>query len=222
MTREEFYPNYAKARQQYANEYPPNSNKPWPYDQPVQERAYNELLKKVVDPSTKEYYRSEDGKEPHKEITQIVRIRTLEGHEYLYSKGFVKFYNMYHDPTVEVCDMPEAYLHTNFLHETHPDKEGHNRRFTTGIAERVLRYDLQWNADNIDLLLEKKSPRGCSLTVKDELSGRVKECRDVEMFKTKPFEYILEDLWQTPHERELAIKEHEVTQGKPETTGKKR
>lgn len=215
MTRQNFYPNYEKAKSHYINDFPPNSKKHWPYDEPVQERAVNELLKKVVDPSTQEYYKGQAGEEPKRTVSAIVRIKTVDGKEYVYSKGSVKFYNMYHDPITEVCDMPEVHEQAIFVHETLRDeRENHDRRFTTGIEEKVMIYDLEFNDTNIDKLYSQRSPRGCDLTVKDELSGRVKKCKDLEMFKTQSIDYILNDEWQTPEQREAVLREHELEQGR--------
>jgi hypothetical protein len=220
MTRQDFYPSYAKAAAVYAQEYPPGSNKPWPYDKPVQQRAIENLFKDVVDPSTQEYYKNKDGEPPRKYITDIVRVRTFEGKEYLYSNGYVRFYTMFGDLKIETCNKQEAYEHANFLHETRPDpKDGHIKRFTMGIEDKVIKYDLSWTPENIDKLLELQSPRGCTLTLWDDKSSPPgKECPDIEMFKTKPFDYIYRDEYLTPEEKELAIRQHEALTGQQITT----
>lgn len=215
MTREDFYPGFSKAAAVYASEFPPGSTKPWPYDKGTQEKAIEVLFKDVVDPSTQEYYKSKDGESPRKYVTDIVRIRTLEGKEYVYSNGYVHFYTMFGDRKTEVCNKQEAYEHANFLHETRPDpRDGHIKRFTMGIEDKVMKYDLEWNPENIDKLLEKQSPRGCNLTLWDERTSQGKGCPDIEMFKTKPFDYIYKDEWQTAEQRERVIKEYELSQGK--------
>lgn len=224
MTRQDYYPQFSKAKSYYLNEHPPNA-KPgqhWPYDAPVAERRITELLKDVVDPSTDQYYKGERGEEPVHHITQIVRLKTIDGREVLYSNGSVKFYTMYHDPVIETCPAPERHEHAIFTHKTMTDeRDGHAKRFTTGIEEKPMEYDLEWSISNLDKLLEKKSPRGCSLTVKDELSGRAKECKDLEMFKSQSIDYILNDEWQTPEQRELVIREHEASTGKESQTKKR-
>lgn len=221
MTREDFYPSYAKTAAVYANEFPPGSTKPWPREKSPQEKRIEEIYKKVVDPSTQEYYKNKDGELPRKYITQIVRFRTLERKEYLYSNGYVRFYEMFGDPLVEVCNKQEAYEHPNFSHETQIDpRDGHLKRFTVGIEDKVMKYDLEWTPENIDKLLEKQSPTGCSLDLMDErIITQGKQCLDLDMFKTKPFDYIYKDEWQTPEQREQVIREHEISQGK-ESTGR--
>jgi hypothetical protein len=215
LTRVDFYPGFAKTKAFYEKEFPPNSKKPWPYDESVAERAYNEWLKIVVDPSTEEFYKGPNDEDPKYTISQIVRIKTLEGTEHLYSIGQVKGYNMYHDPIIADINAPETYLRPEFVHETQRDeRDGHNKRFTTGISDNIKKYELDWNAENIDKLLAKKSPRGCMLTVREENSGQVKECRDIEMFKTASINYILNDEWQTPEQREVVLKEEELFSGK--------
>lgn len=212
MTKEDFYPSYAKAAAVYANEFPPGSTKPWPYDRGSQERAIETLFKDVVDPSTQEYYKSKEGEVPRKYITQIVRFRTLEGKEFVYSNGYVHFYTMFGDRKREVCDKQEAYEHANFLHETRPDpKDGHVKRFTMGIEDKVMKYDLPWTPENIDKLLELRAPNGCALTLMDErIITQGKECKDLEMFKTKPFDYIYKDEYLTPEQKDIALREHEA------------
>jgi hypothetical protein len=211
MTRQDFYPGFNKAAAIYANEFPPGSTKPWPYDRPVQERAIETLFKDVVDPSTQEYYKSKEGEAPRKYVTDIVRIKTLEGKEFVYSNGYVKFYTMFGDLKVEVCNKQEAYEHAIFLHETRPDpKDGHIKRFTMGIEDRVMKYDLPWSAENIDKLLENESPRGANLTLWDERKQQGKGCTDLEMFKTRPFNYIYNDEYLTPEQKDIALREHEA------------
>ena len=134
MTREDFYPSYAKTAAIYASEFPPGSTKPWPHEKSPDEKHVEELYKKVIDPSTQEYYKSKDGELPRKYITQIVRFRTLERKEYLYSNGYVRFYTMFGDSKIRRCNKQEAYEHPNFSHETQIDpRDGHLKRFTVGI-----------------------------------------------------------------------------------------
>lgn len=215
MTKEEFYPGFARTKSFYEKEFPPNSKKHWPYYAPTEELAHIEWLKVVVDPSTEEFYKGAGGEGPKYTITQIVRVKTLEGTEFLYSIGQVKAYNMYHDPVTTDVRAPETYLRPEFTHETLRDeKDGHNKRFTTGIGDTIKEYNLEFNTENVDKLLAQRNPKGCMLTVKEENSGKVKECTDVEMFKTKPINYILNDEWQSPEQREVNLKEEELFKGK--------
>jgi hypothetical protein len=208
-------PGFAKAKSFYEKEFPPNSKKHWPYDEPTEERAYKEWLKIVVDPSTEEFYKGPNGEEPKHTVTQIVRLRTSEGAEKLYSIGSVRGYNMYHDPVIADLNNPESYWLATFNHQTMQDeRDGHAKRFTTGIEETTKQYILDFSPDNVEMLLAKKNPKGCMLTVKDESSSRVKECRDLEMFKSKSIQYILNDEWQTPEQRQAVIKEKEYSEGR--------
>jgi len=214
MTREDFYPGFAKAKSYYEKEYPPGSKKPWPYDKPVLERAHERWLKLVVDPSTEEYYKSKTGELPQYTINQIVRVKRGDGSEYLYTIGQVKGYNMYGDAVITDVREPEVHEQAIFLHETLKDEsDGHIKRFTTGIEEKVRHYELEYTPENVDKLLEKRSPQGCMLTMKKEINGQVEECLREHWFRDKPFEYIFNREWQTPEEKELAVKQHEAITG---------
>jgi hypothetical protein len=214
MTREDFYPGFAKAKSYYEKEFPPGSKKHWPYDTPVAERAHKEWLKLVVDPSSEEFYKSTTGDLPQYTINQIVRVKRGDGSEFLYSIGQVKGYNMYGDPVVTDVREPEAYEQAIFLHETLRDeRDGHNKRFTTGIAEKLKHYELEYSPENVDKLLAKRSSSGCMLTLKNETSGQVEECKSEDMFRNKSFDYIFSREWQSAEEKELALKHHEAMQG---------
>jgi hypothetical protein len=221
MTRQDFYPSFARTAAVYANEFPPGSTKPWPREKSPQEKQIEELYKMVVDPSTQEYYKSKDGDLPRKYINAIVRFRTLEGKEYIYSNGYVRFYKMFGDPKINPCNKQEAYEHPNFSHETQIDsRDGHLKRFTVGIEDKTMKYDLPWTPENIDKLLELQSPNGCTIDLMDERTMIAKRCPNIEMFKTKPFDYIYKDEYKTLEERDIALREHEaMTQG---TTNRKK
>ena len=75
-----------------------------------------EIYRDVVDPATQEYYLRQKGEKPKKKINAITRFRTLDGEEYLYSLGSVKFSDMNRNTVVKPCDKQETYLKPNFKH----------------------------------------------------------------------------------------------------------
>lgn len=214
MTYEDFYPGFAKTKALYDSEFPAGSKKPWPWDKPPRARDLEEIYRDVIDPSTKEYYLDEKGEKPNKKIYSIVRFRTLDGEEYLYTFGSVRFSDMNRNSIVKPCDKQETYEAPQFKHRTMPDERGHLQRVTTEIEEVRTIYDIPFTAENIDNLLKLKGSRGCALIVKDEQSTRATTCPNIDMFKTKTFDYILNSDWQTLQEKELALKEHEALTGK--------
>lgn len=214
MTYEDFYPGFAKTKAFYDVEFPPGSKKPWPWDKPPRARDLEDVYRDVIDPATREYYLDENGKKPEKKIYSIVRFRTIDGEEYLYTFGSVRFSDMNRNSVVKPCDKQETYSKPIFKHKTMPDDRGHLQRVTTEIEEIKTMYDVPFTPENVDNLLKLRGSKGCALTVKDELSTKAISCPNIEMFKTKPFDYILNSEWQSAEDKELALREHEaLTQG---------
>jgi hypothetical protein len=72
------------------------------------------------------------------------------------------------------------------------------------------------------MLLAKQRASGCQLSVRNARNDTGKTCDDVEIFKQKSFNYILNDERLSPQERENAIKEHQALQGEVIATNQKR
>src|SRR6476646_4344627 len=101
----------------------------WPRDIPQAQIQYNEWLKKVQDPDTLEFYHQRDkdgniikGTGPKHVVRQIVRIRTSDDKEYLYSNGYLIGYDVMGDPVPQACSNPETWTRTGFAYKKEYDQ----------------------------------------------------------------------------------------------------
>lgn len=210
----------------------PKTNTTWPYLPPTEERAYRNWLKDVTDPATNQLYvgkgrkldTSEDGVEtetvidmqPYEEVYAIYRIRTDEGKENLLSKGRLVGFNEFGKPKVFSYNYREMYLETVFHYETDKDdRTGKLRQFCHGPepGSAITHYLMPFTEGNAEKLWAKRDKRRCMLAVKENISGEAKECPTFEMFKTKPFDYILNMGYLTEKERAERLEEFQTLQG---------
>ena len=195
----------------------------WPY-QNIEEKSHKEWLKQVQDPVTKQFFKGRaeqveydnEGKEipstkkiielePRYEITQIIRIRTRDRQEFLYSRGLMYGYNNFQNEVSHKFQEPEKWDEQKFAHHTEfIQRLNTTKDICDGPSGRpITHYTLPWTTDNVDKLMQNAIPN-VKLILKDEGSTMAKQCTDVEMFKTKPFDYIFNDEWQSVEEREKA------------------
>jgi len=234
LTAQDFMSGFAKRRALYEKELLPDGKNHWQPNPLPEENAYKDWKQKVINPATKEYYTrkhklldengNEEGEEVEEKvkhtITQLVRYKDSDGKEYLYSHGIIEGFDSNGNTIPQTCSKwAEFYQHPVF-HHTNQQVGDHMVRIADSVEE-IDRYTVPWSAENVDKLLANKSPKGCTLTLKDA-NGIVKSCKSLEMFKTKPFDYIINDEWQTPQEKEIAIKEHEIMQGDIDAANKRR
>jgi hypothetical protein len=210
--------------------YDPKTKEPqtWPYEN-QEKRDYDYWLKDVQDPITKQFYKKtatevdydDDGKEipsskktvekePFFKRTQIVRLRTRDGKEFLSSRGQITGYTALGSISTTRFEEPEMWKQTLFKrHMAFVQRENRHLEICDGPNDSIMHYTLPFTSENVDKLMKDKVPN-ISLVVKEEGKTQSKECRDLEMFKTKPFDYILNDEWLTAEEREEAIKKYEA------------
>ena len=226
-------PGWLRRKSFYQKELLEDGKHHYPYDPAPGERPYENWKKKVINPATNEYYTTRnkiiDENEQEKEIeegvkhlvNQIIRLRTAKGDEKLLTMGTLIGYDAIGNIETVNCATPELYEETRFIHKR-VQKDNHMIIIPDGVQEIVKHYTLPFNEKNVDTLLEKKNPKGCQLSLMDEKGGSPKECKNIEWFKTKPFDYIFNDEFLTPQERENAIKEHQVLQGEILATNQKK
>jgi hypothetical protein len=203
----------------------------WPYE-PQEMKNYNAWLAKVQDPINKEFYKKRetvvdydnDGneiadtkkiieKEPYFEYTKIVRLRTKDGKEFLYTGGEMYGYTALGTLESAHFEEPEMWKQTLFKrHMAFIQRENRYKEICDGPNDYIMHYNIPFQLGEskaIDELM-KNAAVDIKLYVKEDGKTQSKECRDLEMFKTKPFDYILNDEWLTPEQREEAIKKYEA------------
>ena len=200
----------------------------WPRDMPQAQIMYNLWLKKVQDPDTGEFYHERDkdgniikGTFPKHIVRQIVRIRTNEGKEWLYSNGYVLGYDAVGDPVREVCSNPETWIRTGFAYRKEYDPDSKRvKTMIEGPNSRDTVYEMPFNEKNVKLLFEKRiTPEDLKVlrqkrmaelmfSVKDEKNGAVRDVRDATgiLHKTmdlflKQFDYLANSEYISPQQK---------------------
>jgi hypothetical protein len=218
----------------------PKTGKPqtWPYE-PQELKNYNAWLTKVQDPISKEFYKKRetivdydnDGneipetkkvveREPYYEINRIVRLRTQDGKEWLYTAGEMYGYTALGTAESAHFDSPEIWKQTLFKrHMAFSQKENRYIEKCDGPNDFIMHYTKPFHLGEpnkeIDELM-KNAAIHIELLLKEDGKTQSKECGDIphmtalEMFKTQSFNYILNDEWQTAEQREEAIKKYEA------------
>lgn len=212
--------------------YDPKTKKdvPWPYFS-QEEQDHKKWLSEVQNPVTKEFYKGEDPiveydnegkeipaskkileKEPYFERTQIIRIRTKDKKEFLYSRGFLHGYTTYKTPISTSFQEPEKWEQTTFKHHMeYIQRENRHREVCDGPSGSITHYTLEFSPENIDKLMENATAN-VLLIVKEEGGGMVKQCPDLEMFKTKSFDYIKDMGYLTEAKRAEKLEEFQAMQ----------
>ena len=102
----------------------------WPRDKPTEQKYYETWLNTVKDPDTGKFYEKRDkngntikGTGPKHLVRQIVRIKTADGKEWLYSNGKVTGFDVTGDPVSETCSNPEAWKRTGFAYDKQFDQK---------------------------------------------------------------------------------------------------
>jgi hypothetical protein len=204
----------------------------WPYE-PQEMKNYNAWLAKVQDPISKEFYKKRetvvdydnDGneipetkkvveKEPYYEINRIVRLRTQDDKEWLYTAGEMYGYTALGTAESAHFDSPEIWKQTLFKrHTAFSERQNRYIEKCDGPNDFIMHYTMPFHLGEsnkeIDELMKNAAVR-IELLLKEDGKTQSKECKDLEMFKTKPFDYILNDEWLTAEQREEAIKKYEA------------
>jgi len=96
----------------------------WPRDKPVEQTTWESWLQKVTNPDTGKFYEQRDkngntmkGTGPKHLIKTIVRIRTNNGSEFLYSKGKVTGFDIVGDVVSQKCNEPETWAKVGFVYD---------------------------------------------------------------------------------------------------------
>jgi len=176
----------------------------WPRDKPIEQSMYESWLQKVSDPETGKFYEQRDkngniikGTGPKHLIKTIVRFRTHDGSEFLYTKGRVIGFDVVGDVVTQKCNEPETWSKVGFAYDKQFNQNTMSMKQTiVGPNSKVIVYDIPFNEKNLKILFEKRIDDNISFVVKDSRMAR--DVRDatgiasktLELFATKPFDYL--------------------------------
>ena len=215
----DFFPGFKLQEEQYSKVKIPNG-KSWPRAKSPLELRYEQFISDCVNPSNNRFYTPldennypikmiDDGPTCRYVVNTIVRIRTADGSEKLYSLGQLIGYDGASIRRTMGCSKPEVVDLVRFGQDKRYNQK--TRRFdvySTGPVGLETKYLLDFNQENFDILYSKtwdgKNPyfqpnrrnvaKRVNLIVKDEQSGIAIEIfwqsleRSIELFKTKSFE----------------------------------
>ena len=216
---QEFYPGFKLQREQY-NKVKTSNGKSWPRAETVLEKQYSRFITEVVNPSNNRFYMpldensypismSDNGPSCRHVVHTIVRIKTLDGSEKLYSLGELIGYDGASIRRSMGCNKPEVWESVKFgFEKTYNQNSKRFDIYSTGPIGNETKYLLDFNSQNFDLLFSKtwdgKNPyfkpnrrnsnKRVTLIVKDEQSGTAIEIfwqsieRSCELMKTKSWE----------------------------------
>jgi hypothetical protein len=207
---------------------------PWPFDASPSFGQYKEYigwLDQVQDKVTKKFFKGRDkstveydndGKEipgtvvsidlePHFERTQIIRLRTKDKGEILYSRGIITGYNNFQNPITTSFQEPEIWNEQQFHHRTEFIQNLNTvKDICVGPAGVIPHYTLPFTPENVDELM-KNAITNVALKVKHE-GGKVKDAPDLDRFRNKSFDYNLNMDYMTEKEKAAKLEEFQAMQ----------
>ena len=147
----------------------------WPRDTPNAQVQYQLWLKKVQDPDTGEFYKQGDkdgniikGTGPKHVVRQIVRIRTNNDKEFLFSNGYL------------IGRVKTRIVGPN-SHETVYEMPFNEKNLKVLFEKRITSEDLK--------LIRQKRMITLDFAVKDERNGVVRDVRDATGIHIRPWTY---------------------------------
>lgn len=209
----DYMPNWKKEEECFANE-KMDDGRPFPRQKPLAQTAYETWLADVVNPINKEYYEFNmpDGtkKKARYEITTIIRKRLPDDSEKLLTIGKLIGYTALGDERERGIRHPEVWQKTEFNHATSVDPNNPNRLMTKTVGPKPMKeiYELDWNEENLNKLLEQRINNHVDLIVKESKAVSVKQAtyeKTVKFFKTNTFEYLYNAEYITEDQRKANI-----------------
>ena len=215
----DFFPGFNLQKEQFSKVKSSNG-KSWPRAESVLEKQYQNFVTEVVNPSNNRFYTPIDennfpilmidqGAACRHVIHTIIRIKTLDGSEKLYSLGELIGYDGASIRRSMGCDKPETWESVKFgFEKTYNQKSRRFDIYSIGPIGNETKYLLDFNTENFHSLFAKtwdgKNPyfkpnrrnsnKRVTLIVKDEQSGTAIEIfwqsieRSCELMKTKSFD----------------------------------
>lgn len=177
----------------------------WPRDTPQEQIMYELWLQKAKDHDTGKFYEQRDkngntikGTTPKHLVRQIVRIRTNDGKEWLYSNGKVTGFDVLGDVVSEGCQNPETWSRVGFAYNKQFDQKTMSvKQIVVGPNSRETVYEMSFNEKNLGILFDKRMSDTVQFSLKEERNNTVHEVKDatgivsktLELF-TKDFDYL--------------------------------
>jgi hypothetical protein len=212
----------------------------WAREMPQEQIQYELWLKKVIDPDTGHPYHQRDkdgniikGTGPKHVVRQIVRFRTSDDKQVLWSSGYLIGFNDVGDPISQSCPEPEVWRKTGFLWKKEYDEaQGRVRSKVVGPNSVEPVYTLPFNEANVKALFDKRiTPEDLKLmgqkrmitlafSVKDERTGVVRDVRDatniphksLDLFMKQGFDYLYNSDYITPQQK-AELRQQAIEQG---------
>jgi hypothetical protein len=176
----------------------------WPRDKPIEQTTWESWLQKVTDPDTGKFCEQRDkngntikGTGPKYLVKTIVRFRTNDGSEFLYSKGRVTGFDVIGDVVSQKCNEPETWTKVGFAYDKKFNQNTMSMKQTlVGPNSRETVYDMSFDEKNLKTLFDKRIDDNISFVVKDSRMAR--DVRDatgiasktLELMMTTPFDYL--------------------------------
>lgn len=182
----------------------------WPRDKPQEQIQYELWLQKVKDPNTGEYYPQRDkdsntvkGTGPKYMVKKIIRIRTNDNEEWLYSHGRVTGFDALGDPVSRHCQGRgrEFWMKTSFAYKKEFDqKTMAPKSIVIGPNLQETVYEMPFNENNLKELFSLRENDAVVFYVKDDrmvrdVTGIVSKTLEL---MTKPFEYLYNSDYISP------------------------
>jgi hypothetical protein len=224
--------------------------KPFPRLKPVSQRVYESFYSKCIDPVTGKPYeerdsngsviKQPDGLGPLRHIVHtIVKLRSMDGNEYLYTLGHFHGFNSFGDHISHYVHKPETYTKTFFDRQRRYDQKEQRiiEVVTSPISQQEI-YTLEFTSENLDSLfaktIKKNTPlvyrgnrrrRGgaynskpVNFVVKDEQTGTVINVewssleKSYELFRNQSFSFLFNsDYIPLPLKAELRVRSEGIT-----------
>jgi hypothetical protein len=170
----------------------------WPHEKSVKQTSYERFLEEAINEKTGEFYpqKDEDNRAIKNTgatyyITDIYRIRRDDGSEFLYTKGKVYAYNSLGDPIDHFISKPESYTKTIFSYKTeYDDKTKQMEKVLQGPSSTDEIYTMPFTKENLKQLYDRRQNDLLVLAVKDELTGKAFQVKDVTGNITKSYELL--------------------------------
>ncbi len=178
----------------------------WPREKSVKQTSYEQFILDAINEKTGEFWPQKD--QDNRAIkntgalyyyTDIYRIRRQDGSEYLYTKGKVYAQNSLGDPIDHFISKPETYTKVIFSYKTeYNDKTKQMEKVLQDPSGSEEIYTLPFNKENLKQLYDARQNDLLGLAVKDELTGKAFQVKDVtgnisksyELLRDQSFDYL--------------------------------
>jgi hypothetical protein len=199
----------------------------WPRDKPQEQIMYESWLKKVKD-ETGKFFEQRDkngntvkGARPKYVVKKIIRIRTNDGKEWLYSYGRFHGFDVLGDPVSEHCQGRgrEFWTKVSFAYTKQMDQKTMSvKQILQGPNSRETVYEVPFTPDNAKALYNLRQDDNVVFYVKDE--RLVRELKDptgivsktFELFASKPFNYLYNSDYISP-ELKAQLRQRAIDEG---------